>query len=93
MFLAFPTWSDAADDKLFTESITWQINEINKFAALVGKDIPWIYTNYADKSQDPLKGYGAENVEKIRRVARKYDPKGVFQTLMPGGFKISQVKP
>ncbi|KAJ5782862.1 FAD-binding type 2 [Penicillium paradoxum] len=39
----------------------------------------------------PLTGYGAENVEYIRTVAAKYDATGVFQTQVPGGFKISAV--
>lgn len=50
---------------------------------------PWLYLNYAHSSQDVLKGYGQENVQKIRDAARKYDPEGVFQRLCPGGFKVS----
>ncbi|KAF4984892.1 hypothetical protein FZEAL_45 [Fusarium zealandicum] len=53
--------------------------------------IDWEYLNYADFTQDPLKAYGPENVEFIRAVAHKYDPLGIFQTRMPGGFKISHV--
>jgi len=52
---------------------------------------PWRYLNYADHSQAVLESYGAENVQKIRDAAAAYDPTGVFQTLVPGGFKISQV--
>jgi hypothetical protein len=33
-------------------------------------------------------GYGEENRERLLRVSRKYDPKKMFQTLMPGRFKI-----
>lgn len=40
--------------------------------------------------QDPLGSYGPRNVAKIREVAKKYDPKGVFQNKAPGGFKISK---
>lgn len=53
--------------------------------------VDWQFLNYADKWQDPLASYGAENVEKIRKAARKVDPNGVFQTKAPGGFKISRV--
>ncbi|KAK8080992.1 hypothetical protein PG997_008810 [Apiospora hydei] len=48
----------------------------------------WVYMNYADASQDVIGSYGAENVEKMRRVAVKYDPELVFQKLCPGGWKI-----
>ncbi|OHF03772.1 hypothetical protein CORC01_01091 [Colletotrichum orchidophilum] len=50
----------------------------------------WLYLNYADKSQNPLRAYGEDNVNKIRAEALKYDPDGVFQTKCPGGFKITK---
>lgn len=53
--------------------------------------LPWVYMNYADKSQQPLASYGVANVERLKNVARKYDPGQVFQKLCPGGFKISDV--
>lgn len=65
-------------------------------AAAIAKDkgtySPFVYVNYAGPNQQPLCGYGHENVEALRKAARKYDPSGVFQTLMPGGFKISQAQ-
>lgn len=48
----------------------------------------WLYMNYADRSQDVIGSYGAENVEELRRVAARYDPGQVFQKLCPGGWKI-----
>lgn len=67
------------------------LEEVRTFA---GKDrlSDWLYLNYADASQSALEGYGPENVRKIREVAAKYDPEGVFQRLCPGGFKVSAVK-
>ncbi|RGP66183.1 6-hydroxy-d-nicotine oxidase [Fusarium sporotrichioides] len=53
--------------------------------------VEWEYLNYADFTQDPLSTYGSENVDFIRKVAKKYDPEGVFQTRFPGGFKITKV--
>jgi hypothetical protein len=35
-----------------------------------------------------IEGYGAANVAFLRDVSRKYDPLGVFQKLVPGGFKL-----
>ncbi|KAK1750379.1 hypothetical protein QBC47DRAFT_331922 [Echria macrotheca] len=66
--------------------------QIREFAATVEDSLlEWTYLNYADKSQDPLSSYGEENVKTIKEVAAKYDPNGVFQTLCPGGFKVSHV--
>lgn len=50
--------------------------------------LPFIYMNYADGSQDVIKHYGNANAEKLRKVAGSYDPNGVLQKRVPGGFKI-----
>lgn len=39
-------------------------------------------SNYADETQKPLKSYGEENIKKICAAAKKYDPEGVFQTMV-----------
>lgn len=65
--------------------------ETEAHARELGLDVPWHYLNYADPSQQVLATYGAANVEKMKAAAKKYDPDGVFQTLVPGGFKISKV--
>jgi hypothetical protein len=67
------------------------IDEISAYAASVNGDIGFRYLNYCDGSQDPVGSYGEENVRKMREAAAKYDPTGVFQTRVPGGFKISNV--
>lgn len=54
-------------------------------------DVDWVYLGYADGTQDPLGSYGSDNVQFLRDVAAKYDPAQVFQTRVPGGFKISNV--
>ena len=51
---------------------------------------PWRYMNYSDVNQDPLSSYGNEAVLILRDVARKYDPEGVFQDRVKGGFKLSR---
>ncbi|KAK4455182.1 hypothetical protein QBC34DRAFT_465219 [Podospora aff. communis PSN243] len=67
------------------------IDQIREFASTIEGGVQdWVYLNYADGTQDPIGSYGAENVQKIREVAAKYDPLGAFQTLCPGGFKLSR---
>ncbi|KAL6895347.1 hypothetical protein HDV57DRAFT_479239 [Trichoderma longibrachiatum] len=46
------------------------------------------YLNYAGPHQSPLASYGADNLEFLRQVSKKYDPAGVFQRKVPGGFKL-----
>lgn len=49
---------------------------------------PYKYLNFAAWFQDPLGGYGKEQKKKLREVARKYDPSGMFQQQVSGGFKL-----
>ncbi|KAL1606814.1 hypothetical protein SLS60_004221 [Paraconiothyrium brasiliense] len=65
--------------------------QMQDFAASKHGLVDWQFINYADSYQDPLASYGSDNVEKIRAAARKFDPKGIFQTKAPGGFKMSRV--
>lgn len=51
------------------------------------------YLNYCHATQDPLSTYGEASLKKIREAATKYDPAGVFQTRVPGGFKIPAALP
>ncbi|KAH6616246.1 hypothetical protein C7974DRAFT_401462 [Boeremia exigua] len=63
---------------------------MKEYAASLDGLVDFAYLNYADGSQDPLGSYGPANVAKIRAAAAKYDPKQIFQTRAPGGFKISK---
>lgn len=83
------SWDNEADDALFRRLASSAHERLNAFAKSIGADNEYIYLNYADGTQNPLRGYGAENVEFMRRVAREYDPTGVFQYQAPGGFKVS----
>ncbi|ORX93345.1 hypothetical protein BCR34DRAFT_499958 [Clohesyomyces aquaticus] len=48
----------------------------------------YVYLNFAAWFQEPLQGYGNESLRTLKRVARKYDPKGLFQKQLAGGFKL-----
>ncbi|KAL4928152.1 FAD-binding oxidoreductase [Aspergillus undulatus] len=84
------SWDNSADDALFQRLCEEALAELDEYARKIGKYNPYIYLNYADVTQNPLAGYGEENVEFIREVALRYDPDGVFQTQVPGGFKVSE---
>jgi sensor histidine kinase YesM len=46
------------------------------------------YLNYAGPHQSPLASYGADSLNFLRQVSKKYDPTGVFQSKVPGGYKL-----
>lgn len=78
-------------DDLFRGMAHDVADELKAFAEPLDANNEFIYLDYADISQNPLKGYGEENVAKIKAAAQKYDPEEVWQKLVPGGFKISKV--
>ncbi|KAI8716588.1 FAD-binding PCMH-type domain-containing protein [Fusarium sp. LHS14.1] len=80
------------DSALTDNSVLWvNIVNLEDFAMSQDSSVRFRYLNYAEPSQNPLGGYGVDNAQYIRDVVAKYDPKGLFQTRVPGGFKISRV--
>lgn len=64
------------------------IDDVESWGRASGVASRYIYQNYAGPKQDVYGGYGEDNLRRLRAVAKKYDPEGVFQTLMPGGLKL-----
>ena len=89
MYQSYLSWSEAQDDELFITAGKALTDGIEAFTAQKGTSVPYVYLNYADKGQAPLEGYGEVMGAFMKDVAERYDPRGVFQWLMPGGFKVS----
>lgn len=64
------------------------MQKANEVARNMGMLHKFVYLNYANQAQDPIATYGQENVANLRAAAKKYDPRGVFQRQVPGGFKL-----
>lgn len=85
-----PHWKDKAyDDEIYHAAQVW-LSTVRNYTTYVGMDHPFEFLNNAAPFQDPLGSYGAKNLQLMRDVAKKYDPDEVFQTLVPGGFKLSK---
>jgi hypothetical protein len=69
----------------WVEETTDAINAATKKAGLYD---PFNYLGDAAGFQKIFPGYGAENHRRLVKIAQKYDPHAVFQSLMPGGFKV-----
>ncbi|CAI6336800.1 unnamed protein product [Periconia digitata] len=92
IMLLFNIAVKTADQELIARPLLRSYGEkMQQFADSKKGLVSWQFLNYADAYQDPLASYGPDNVEKIRAVAKMFDPQGVFQTKAPGGFKISRV--
>ncbi|RYP08661.1 hypothetical protein DL764_001789 [Monosporascus ibericus] len=81
-------WKEARYDDAVGRWIRDVADAINGAARESGLYDPFVYMGDAAGFQDVFAGYGAKNRERLLRVSREYDPDRVFQTLMPGGFKI-----
>ncbi|KAI2486872.1 FAD binding domain containing protein [Pyrenophora tritici-repentis] len=81
-------WALSKDDDI-VQTITRQaIEQIDTFSLQTGTHHCYRYLNYCSAWQKPFEGYGAENLEFLRRVSREVDPEGMFQRGCNGGFKL-----
>ena len=86
--LLLTNWQDSNDDSRLQIATQGALDKIRQAALDKGTALDFVYLNYASNSQDPIGSYGADNVQKLREVSRRYDPDGFFQKMVPGGFKL-----
>jgi hypothetical protein len=56
-----------------------------------GSYLPTLYMNDASRDQNPLASYPTANVQRLRQISQKYDPKQIFQRLQNNGFLLSRI--
>ncbi|KAK8134766.1 FAD-binding domain-containing protein [Apiospora sp. TS-2023a] len=88
MMLLTATYGRARDDARVRAAVTAMADEQRAVLGRRGYLVDFVYPNYADASQDPYKTWGAASLAKLQAASRKYDPQGVFQKRVPGGFKV-----
>jgi hypothetical protein len=62
--------------------------EVKEYTKSRGLHLPFLFPNDAFSTQKPLRSYGSVTYARLRAASAKYDPKQVFQKLVPGGFKL-----
>jgi hypothetical protein len=82
------TWDDESDDTRVNAAGKSLFAQAEATAAKLNVTNPYLYLNYAAPWQDPIDGYGAESKAALQTASKKYDPTGVFQKQVPGGFKL-----
>lgn len=88
LILLASIWTNPADDARIIDVQRVLIDRIGEAARARKLDSRFTYLNYAFAGQDPIGGYGEQNVARLRTTSRKYDPDGFFQKAVPGGFKL-----
>ncbi|KAE8151805.1 bifunctional solanapyrone synthase [Aspergillus avenaceus] len=81
-------WSLAADDEKVYQILTDAMARVEEYTKAHQVHDPFIFLNDAFSSQNPFAGYGEESYSRLRAASSAYDPRGVFQRLVPGGFKL-----
>ncbi|KAI9148105.1 FAD-dependent monooxygenase yanF [Paramyrothecium foliicola] len=64
------------------------LDSLAKLADSIGARTDWLYLNYSHTDQDPVASYGNTSVNWLKKVSAEYDPTGMFQKRVPGGFKL-----
>jgi hypothetical protein len=80
-------WDKAEDDERVMQANANVVRRMQEEAKRRDMVNEYLYMNYASQFQDVIGSYG-ESAEKLREVAKKYDPTEVFQKLQPGYFKL-----
>ncbi|KAL1603089.1 hypothetical protein SLS59_004746 [Nothophoma quercina] len=86
--LLYMVWDDASKDDTLNKAASEFMSAAKEEAKSRGLYNRYIYMNYGGPYQNVVPSYGDENLAKLKTIAKKYDPKAVFQTLQPGGYKL-----
>ncbi|KAL2171199.1 hypothetical protein VTG60DRAFT_3510 [Thermothelomyces hinnuleus] len=88
VLLINPIWARPEDDRRIFAAVETLIADMRRLAAEKGLLHRYIFANYAYQKDYVMAGYGEKSLERLREVSRKYDPDGMFQRGVPGGFKL-----
>ncbi|KAI0008000.1 hypothetical protein F4779DRAFT_618996 [Xylariaceae sp. FL0662B] len=81
-------WVNANDDEKIIGASKAALEKIEQEAIARGQAIDFKFMNYSFNFQDPIGSYGAENKARLQEANKKYDPEGIFQKGVPGGWKL-----
>lgn len=84
------SWTQASDDERVYKATSDFMRALKDESKKMGVENDWIYMNYASQYQDTIASYGPNNKQRLKAIAKKYDPTSVFQTLQPGYFKLDR---
>ena len=82
-------WNLASDDAYVYKLIQETYEMVIDLTKQRGLWDPYIFLNDAFMTQNVLRSYGTDSFAKMKAVSAKYDHHGMFQTQVPGGFKLN----
>ncbi|KAF2787102.1 FAD-binding domain-containing protein [Melanomma pulvis-pyrius CBS 109.77] len=90
IILLNPTWNSSDDDDRVHRVTEGLLATFRRLASAKNLLHRYIFTNYAYQKEDLFEGYGEESLMRLKEVSKKFDPDGIFQKAVPGGFKLSR---
>jgi len=84
------TWALPSGDQVTLPLSISFMKQIEDLAKAKGLFEPYLFLNDAAIDQKVIASYGGAQVKELVKISKKYDPKGVFQKLAKGGFKLPQ---
>ena len=84
-------WEKEDDDEHVRRAVFELGDYLRETATQMGILLPFIFMNNATATQDPITGYGAEHIARLKEESKKYDAQQVFQTLQGDGFLLRKV--
>ena len=80
------TWKHSKDTAAIEAVAMKLIDDIDIAARTDDMQTGYIYLNYAHSGQSVFGG--GRRKQWLQEMSKKYDPKGIFQKCVPGGFKL-----
>lgn len=81
-------WEDPSLDEAIEKGAQKVVDDVERVAKEQDMLRGFKYMNYAGSEQDVLGSYGKENIERLRKVAQKYDAEHVLPQLWDGYFHV-----
>jgi hypothetical protein len=82
------TSNSVADDERNHQGVEKLLAESRAMAGEKGLLHRYIFTNYAYYKETVFEEYRKKRLAKLCETSKSFDPKGVFQNSVPGGFKL-----
>ncbi|RYP51844.1 hypothetical protein DL768_002920 [Monosporascus sp. mg162] len=81
-------WSLESDDDTVYQILQDCVAAVDEYVKVQGVFDGFRFINDAYTNQQPFRSYGEDSWSRLKDVHQQYDPMGVFQHLVPGGFKL-----
>jgi hypothetical protein len=88
IWVAQYSWTNKEDDVAIASALGRFHTMALTYTNVARKSFPFVYLNVAGAGQSPFMSYGSASLQWLRRASQKFDPSGVFQKVVRGGFKI-----